>query len=25
VNSAGKKCVGGTTNQIVTTKVVKPG
>jgi hypothetical protein len=24
-NSAGNKCVGGTTNQIVTTKVVKPG
>jgi hypothetical protein len=24
-NSAGNKCVGGITNQIVTTKVVKPG
>jgi hypothetical protein len=24
-NSAGSKCVGGTTNQIATTKVVKPG
>jgi hypothetical protein len=25
INSAGNKCVGGITNQIVTTKVVKPG